>query len=75
MNIGKHIIFLFIDSAFAYNIWEIYIREMNIRPINMNIQLICFQGTLKGYGLFSLRLIGSVIIGATFNLVAHVGLP
>ena len=29
----------------------------------------------EGYGLFSLKLIGSTMFGATFNLVARVGLP
>ena len=29
----------------------------------------------QGYGLFSLRLIGSAMFGATFNLVTRVGLP
>ena len=28
-----------------------------------------------GYGLFSLRLIGSAMFGATFNLVTRVGMP
>ena len=30
---------------------------------------------LIGYSLFSLRLIGSAMFGATFNLVTRVGLP
>ena len=29
----------------------------------------------EGYGLFSLRLLGSAMLGATFNLVTRVGLP
>ena len=28
-----------------------------------------------GYGLFSLRLIGAAMFGATFNLVTRIGLP
>ena len=31
--------------------------------------------TLFGYGKFSLRLNGSVMFGATFNLATRVGLP
>ena len=30
---------------------------------------------LKAYGKFSLRLIGPVMFGATFNLVTSVGVP
>ena len=33
------------------------------------------QFTLRLYGLFSLRLIGSAMFDATFNLIARVGLP
>ena len=33
------------------------------------------NGVVQGYCLFSLRLIGSAMFGATFNLVTRVGLP
>ena len=40
----------------------------------INIEKALLKGCSPGYSLFSLRLIGSAIIGATFNLVARVGL-
>ena len=42
----------------------------------IQLQVQCVVGVpLYGYGLFSLKRIGSVMFVATFNLVARVGLP
>ena len=40
-----------------------------------NFNIIFNFAYTSGYGLFSLILMGSAMFGATFNLVARVGLP
>ena len=59
--------------------WCVVYKENNMIFDNLKNVLtkmtIDDNNTDYGYGLFSLRLIGFTVFGATFNLVTCVGLP